>query len=218
MLTVSGQKYMRWNPLQQTLLSNTYSRSLPHMNQIFATHGLPYQIVSDNGPQFMAEKFKQFCLSHGIHHTTTAPCHPHSNGEVERLVQTFKVLIRQICKASELCGQLPSSLQSHPTFCDRSNPFRNVKQQTMLDLLHPCQLNVQKSLEHQKQSYDSHTQPRHFLIGDPVWVHNLIPGRRWLPGTVKDRRGKVMYQVVIDGQTVVHSRHATYTTCYITNK
>ena len=53
----------------------------------FATHGIPHQIVSDNDP---GEKFKQFCLSRGIHHTTTAPYHPRSNGEIEQFVQTFK--------------------------------------------------------------------------------------------------------------------------------
>ena len=48
---------------------------------------------------------------------------------------------------------------------------------------------------------------RHFLIDDPVWVRNFRPGKRWLPGTVKDRWGKEMYKVLIDGQTAVHCRH-----------
>ena len=70
--------------------STTIEAVIKHLQQIFATHSIPHQIVSDNGPQFTGEKFSQFCLSRGIHHTKTAPYHPRSNGEVERLVQTFK--------------------------------------------------------------------------------------------------------------------------------
>ena len=65
--------------------------------------------------------------------------------------------------------------------------LNNRQMCTRLELLHPCQLNAQKSLERQKQSYNAHTHPRYFLIGDPVWVCNFRPGKRWLPGTVKDR-------------------------------
>ena len=49
--------------------------------------------MTDNGPQFVADKFQQFCLSRGIQHTTTAPYHPRSNGEAESLVQTFKAAV-----------------------------------------------------------------------------------------------------------------------------
>ena len=52
--------------------------------------GIPNQIVTDNGPQFTATEFEQFCKNNGIHHILTAPYHPNSNGEAKRFVQTFK--------------------------------------------------------------------------------------------------------------------------------
>ena len=55
--------------------------TVQQFRKIFATHGLPQIIISDNGPQFVSEDFKQFCNSKGIHHNTIAPYHPHSNGE-----------------------------------------------------------------------------------------------------------------------------------------
>jgi len=35
--------------------STTMEAFIKHLQQIFATHGISYQIVSDNGPQFTAE-------------------------------------------------------------------------------------------------------------------------------------------------------------------
>ena len=39
----------------------------------FANHGLPYVIVSDNGPAFTSKEFKNFIHKNGIKHITTAP-------------------------------------------------------------------------------------------------------------------------------------------------
>ena len=58
--------------------------------QIFATHGLPERIVTDNGPQFCSQEFKEFLKVNGIQHAFSAPYHPATNGEAERFVQTFK--------------------------------------------------------------------------------------------------------------------------------
>ena len=56
----------------------------------FANHGLPYVIVSDNGPSFTSKEFKNFIHKNGIKHITIVPCYPSSNGAAERAVQTFK--------------------------------------------------------------------------------------------------------------------------------
>jgi len=79
---------------------------------------------------------------------------------------------------------------------------------TRLDLLHPCQPVTNKALLCQKQNYVVHTKPKQFLIGDPIWIRNFRPGKRWLPGTIKERKGKVMYKVVLEGKTIVWNYHA----------
>ena len=66
--------------------TTTAEATIAKLKHIFAVQGLPEWIVSDNGPQFTASKF---CASIGIIHSTIAPYHPRSNGEVERLVGTF---------------------------------------------------------------------------------------------------------------------------------
>ena len=48
------------------------------LRDIFSRHGLPEIIVSDNGPQFIATEFEQFCTSNGtLHRTSAAKGHLH---------------------------------------------------------------------------------------------------------------------------------------------
>ena len=49
--------YSKW-PEVHVMESTTTETVTKHLQQIFATHGIPHQIVSDNGLHFMAEKFK----------------------------------------------------------------------------------------------------------------------------------------------------------------
>ena len=70
--------------------STTATRTISKLRQIFAQHGIPEQIVSDNGPQFASEEFADFAKANGIRHIRSAPYHPATNGLAERFVQTFK--------------------------------------------------------------------------------------------------------------------------------
>ena len=46
--------------------------------------------MSDNGPQFTAQEFEDFCSSNGIKHIRVTPYHPSSNGLAERAVIVVK--------------------------------------------------------------------------------------------------------------------------------
>jgi len=70
--------------------STTGSATIQDLRFLFATHGLPEKVVSDNGPQFVAREMKEFLDSNGIRHCLSSPYHPVSNGKVERAVRTFK--------------------------------------------------------------------------------------------------------------------------------
>ena len=63
---------------------------IKHLRSLFATHGLPEMIVSDNGSVFTSIEFQDFCTKNGIKHVKSAPYHPASNGLAERTVQMYK--------------------------------------------------------------------------------------------------------------------------------
>lgn len=63
------------------------------LKSIFSRHGIPEILISDNGPQYASDVFKQFAYEFGFDHITSSPRYPQSNGEAERAVQTIKKLM-----------------------------------------------------------------------------------------------------------------------------
>ena len=79
--------YTKWPEVIRMSSSTSTSETTKALLSLFSRHGLPDKLVSDNGPQFTSDEFKEFMLNCGILHIKTAPYHPQTNGEAERFVQ-----------------------------------------------------------------------------------------------------------------------------------
>ncbi|KAL4007109.1 Rho guanine nucleotide exchange factor 40 [Sarotherodon galilaeus] len=77
------------------LTSTTSEAVIEHCKSIFARHGIPERVRSDNGPQFSSDSFKRFAQEWGFSHETSSPHFPQSNGEAERAVRTIKSLLKK---------------------------------------------------------------------------------------------------------------------------
>ena len=65
--------------------------------KIFSRHGIPKTVFSDNGPQFIANEYKQFANTWDFYHSNTSSPHfPQSNGLVERRIQTVKRTLKKL--------------------------------------------------------------------------------------------------------------------------
>ena len=53
------------------------------LKKVFATHGVPKTVQSDNGPPFNSEDFKEFAAEMGFTHKKITPQHPKAQGQVE---------------------------------------------------------------------------------------------------------------------------------------
>ncbi|XP_035799241.2 uncharacterized protein K02A2.6-like [Amphiprion ocellaris] len=84
-------------------LKDTNSRSvIVSMKSIFARHGIPDVVISDNGPQYASAEFQDFAESWEFKHVTSSPTHAQSNGQAERTVQTVKNLLKKAeCSKSD---------------------------------------------------------------------------------------------------------------------
>ncbi|KFD66419.1 hypothetical protein M514_21449, partial [Trichuris suis] len=68
----------------------TTKDAIQFLKEIFSHEGLPSEIFSDNGAQFVSNEFKQFLNDHAIRHCRTSLYYPQANGEVERLNRVLK--------------------------------------------------------------------------------------------------------------------------------
>ena len=76
------------------LEDNTASTVVPHLKSIFARHGIPMELVSDNIP-YSSETFRHFAQDWEITLNPSSPCYPRSNGESKRFVQIPKNLMKK---------------------------------------------------------------------------------------------------------------------------
>ena len=89
--------------------STTSTQTITELRRLFAAHGLPTQLVSDNWPQFNSEEFATFCKKNGVKHIRYSPYHTASNGLAERLVQTFKKAMKASRGDQRQCSHRLSS-------------------------------------------------------------------------------------------------------------
>ena len=102
-------------------LSSTKSNAiLAVLKSIFAHHGIPEILRSDNGPQYASKEFFKFAKSYQFNHLTSSSRFPQSNGQVERMVHTIK-------KIAETFGRPSSSntvIQGHTNALVWIEPIR----------------------------------------------------------------------------------------------
>lgn len=196
MLLVVVDAHSKWLDVA-IVTSATSSITIEKLRGMFATHGIPDIIVSDNGTAFTSEEFETFMKLNGIRHIKTAPYHPSTNGLAERAVQTLKENLKK-----SKAGSLETRI-SHFLFKYRTTPHTTTgispaellmgrQLRSHLSLLHPdfsLQNRVTNKQQNQKSHHDAHASKRHFTIGDTVFVRDFPSGKNWLPGTLTQSKG-----------------------------
>ena len=72
MFLVAVDAHSKW-PEVSVMSTTTVSKAIDILRQMFAAYGLPYQIVSDNGPHFTSSEFAMFMRENDIKQTRSAP-------------------------------------------------------------------------------------------------------------------------------------------------
>ena len=198
-------KWMEVRPVK----SATSTATISQLRAIFATHGIPELLVSDNGSAFTSSEFEEFMRLNGIRHSTSAPYHPATNGLAERAVQTFKTYLKKApsMPLEDLISRFLLTYRITPHSTTGTSPAELLfsrRPRTRLDLVLPdVSGRVRANQQRQKQARDKHTKHRFFRSGDAVFVCDLPSKKDWLSGTICRSLGTRSYLIRLeDGRTV----------------
>ena len=125
-------------------LKSTSARAVATaMIEIFSRTGVPLQLLTDQGPQFMSNFMRHLCSDLGIEKLRAAPYHPECNGVVERMHGTLgPMLTKASQRGLDWVEQLPFAmfaLRSAPNKDSLFSPYQLVyghRVRTPLDILH----------------------------------------------------------------------------------
>ena len=210
MLLVVMDAYSKWLEVHR-MNSITSTATIEKLREMFATHGLPATVVSDNGSNFTSSEFQEFMKKNGIKHIKVAPYHPASNGLAERAVRIFKEGYEKMEDGS-VQTKLSRFLLSYRT-TPHSTTGVPPAELLMKRRLH-TQLNqfvpsvadhVRNKQSQQKAAHDYHAE-REILEGQAVYAKDFRYKKAWIPGTVMEKTGPVSARVQLDNGTVIR-RH-----------
>ncbi|UYV65228.1 K02A2.6-like [Cordylochernes scorpioides] len=193
--------YSRFPELALLEDQTTYS-TIMHCKSIFARHGTPEEVRSDNGPQFGLE-FKKFAKEYGFHHITSSPRFPQSNGFIKSMVKNIK---NQLKKGRDpylsLLGYRTAPLEngySPAELCMNRKlrttvPISPVQLQSRIPDLENLEMREKNQRHKKKTNFDIHHRARelpHLDEGTRVWVKDLR-----VPGVVLEDAGRQRSYIV----------------------
>ena len=182
----------------------TSAVTIANLREVFATHGLPEQLVSDNGPAFASTEFDNFMLQNGIKHKRSAPFHPATNGLAERAVQSFKLGVKKMSTGTidEKIARFLLAYRRTPHTTTGRPPAELLMGRQIrcrLDLLKPdLEAKVRDRQEKMKENHDQSARERSFSDGDMVYAHNYAPGNKWMRGHIMEHTGPVSCVVQLE--------------------
>ncbi|XP_015778003.1 PREDICTED: uncharacterized protein K02A2.6-like [Acropora digitifera] len=216
MFLVVVDAHSKW-PEVIPVSSTTSSSTIEVLRDLFARFGIPEQIVSDNGTQFVSEEFQAFVKSNGIRHITSAPYHPATNGLAERAVQTFKQALRSMHQSSrpvkEKLAKFLTAYRNTPHSTTDVSPtqlFLERPLRTRLDLVKPNLNRKMVNRQHQQRiiraANEKGRHRRQLEVGDSVMLRDYRRDLKWRAGLIVNKTGPLMYEVEVAPE-IIWRRH-----------
>ena len=193
--------YSKWPEVAFTSSVET-NKVIEFLRFVFNREGLPHQILSDNGAQFISNEFQDFLRQNFIEHIRTPLYNPESNAVVERFNRTLAEQIEiALAQHSPVKTYIQSFLHNY-----RATPHTSTLTSPSL-LLHGREMRtrlealVQRRPRNRKVTFEN----RAFRVGDRVCLKHPRTGRIHRNMMVKEIIGSK--SVVLNNGQKWHTRN-----------
>uniref|UniRef100_A0A4W3IMK3 Integrase catalytic domain-containing protein n=1 Tax=Callorhinchus milii TaxID=7868 RepID=A0A4W3IMK3_CALMI len=153
---------------------------------IFARHGIPKEIMSDNGSQFSSKEYKTFTRQWEINHKTTSPEYPQSKGLVEREIQTIKKMWKKIDNAK--ADKHLAILAYRNTLKGNEGHSPTQMSRQVRDLLILEEMKLRPQVPHNRNEVKPQNEPgkeKTFTRGERIWFRKKNPKTEsWTKGKI----------------------------------
>ena len=102
------------------LASLSSSNVILNMKSIFARHGIPRVLVSDNATCYASRSFKTFADEFNFEHRTSSPGYPQSNGKAEKSVGIVKGVLNKALDSNDDIYLALLAYRTAPMACGKS--------------------------------------------------------------------------------------------------
>ncbi|XP_046145704.1 uncharacterized protein K02A2.6-like [Osmia bicornis bicornis] len=193
--------FSKWPEVR--IAKNTSSRTtIEKCREIFSTFGIPRIMVMDNGTSFRSQEFMSFLKTNGITPKFTAPYNPSTNGQAERFVQMLKIGIKENLEQKQATEENIHTALQQLLLHYRTTVHANTnvspaevmfsrKIRTRLDLVLPAK-------QQPRSDVNTDKRVRELERGERVQCRNYFGSKKWCFGAVKQRIGKLNYEIALD--------------------
>ena len=165
------------------------------IKNVFRLHGLPVQIISDRGPQFISKFWKAFCKELNIQAALSTAFHPQTDGQTERVNQTLEQYLRVFSNyyQDDWAAHLPLAEFAYNNMMNASTNFSpffvnygfhpkadGLYQKNsagsvdyldeLAESLDALKVNLEKAQKKQAEIANRHRAEVPFQVGDLVWL------------------------------------------------
>ena len=199
-------------------LSSTCSQDvICKLKTVLSEFGIPHKLISDNGPHYAAQDFKNFSIKYGFEHTTSSQHYHQANGKVERFVATVKNTLQKCIETNEDPALALLAARNTPIATHLPSPAQIIFQRTVDDGLsfksliqHNTAKVINQHRQRHVQRYDNRARDQPDLnIGQSVHIQNPTT-KLWDPAIVTQKLAEPRSFEVETGNGATYRRNRTH--------